>query len=54
MNQIRQSVFDAMVQEIVLDEATDKLGMQVGPEELFDMVQGENIFTDDPTDADVR
>lgn len=43
MNQIRQSVFDAMVQEIVLDEATDKLGMQVGPEELFDMVQGENI-----------
>lgn len=43
MNQIRQSVFDAMVQEIVLDEATDKLGIQVGPEELFDMVQGENI-----------
>ncbi|WP_288208021.1 SurA N-terminal domain-containing protein [uncultured Parabacteroides sp.] len=43
MNQIRQSVFDAMVQEVVLDEATDKLGMQVSPEELFDMVQGENI-----------
>ena len=43
MNQIRQSVFDAMVQEIVLDEATNKLGMQVSPEELFDMVQGENI-----------
>nr|WP_129735376.1 SurA N-terminal domain-containing protein [Parabacteroides goldsteinii] len=43
MNQIRQSVFDAMVQEIVLDEATDNLGMQVSPEELFDMVQGENI-----------
>ena len=43
MNQIRQSVFDAMVQEIVLDEATDKLGMAVSPEELFDMVQGENI-----------
>ncbi len=43
MNQIRQSVFDAMVQEIVLDEATDKLGMTVSPEELFDMVQGENI-----------
>jgi len=43
MNQIRQSVFDAMVQEVVLDEATDKLGMGVSPEELFDMVQGENI-----------
>ncbi|WFE82972.1 peptidylprolyl isomerase [Parabacteroides chongii] len=43
MNQIRQSVFDAMVQEVVLDEATAKLGMGVSPEELFDMVQGENI-----------
>lgn len=43
MTQIRQSVFDGMVQEIVLDEATEKIGMVVGPEELFDMVQGENI-----------
>ncbi|WP_455628690.1 peptidylprolyl isomerase [Parabacteroides chinchillae] len=43
MSQIRQSVFDAIVQEIVLDEATAKLGMVVTPEELFDMVQGENI-----------
>lgn len=43
MTQIRQSVFDGMVQEIVLDEATGKLGMTVTPEELFDMVQGENI-----------
>ena len=43
MTQIRQSVFDAMVQEVVLDEATAKLGMGVSPEELFDMVQGENI-----------
>lgn len=43
MSQIRQSVFDAMVQEIILDEATAQLGMGVSPEELFDMVQGENI-----------
>ncbi|WP_165156558.1 peptidylprolyl isomerase [Parabacteroides sp. ZJ-118] len=43
MTQIRQSVFDAMVQEVVLDEATAELGMEVSPEELFDMVQGENI-----------
>lgn len=43
MTQIRQSVFDAMVHEIVLGEATDKLGLKVGPEEIFDMVQGENI-----------
>lgn len=43
MTQIRQSVFDAMVQEVVMDEQTEKLGMLVSPEELFDMVQGENI-----------
>lgn len=41
--QIRQSVFDGMVQEIILDEATTELGMGVTSEELFDMVQGENI-----------
>jgi peptidyl-prolyl cis-trans isomerase D len=43
MAQIRQSVFDGMVQDIVLNEATSELGMTVSPEELFDMVQGENI-----------
>ena len=43
MTQIRQSVFDAMVQEIVMDEQTEKLGMIVSSDELFDMVQGENI-----------
>ncbi len=43
MAQIRQNVFDTMVQDIVLGEATDKLGMEVSSEELFDMVQGENI-----------
>lgn len=43
MTQIRQSVFDALVQEVVMDEQTEKLGMLVSPEELFDMVQGENI-----------
>ena len=43
MNQIRQSVFDVMVQDIVLNEETSKLGMGVSSEELFDMVQGDNI-----------
>lgn len=42
-NQIRQSVFDAIVREIVLDEELEKLGIQVSSDELFDMVQGENI-----------
>ncbi len=43
MTQIRQSVFDAMVQEIVVGDATSNLGISVTPEELFDMVQGENV-----------
>ena len=41
--QIRQNVFNTMVQDIVLGEETEKIGMAVSPEELFDMVQGENI-----------
>ena len=43
MAQIRQNVFDSMVQDIVLGEATGKIGMEVSADELFDMVQGENI-----------
>jgi len=43
LSQLRQSVFDSMVNEIVLDEQAEKLGMTVSSEELFDMVQGENI-----------
>lgn len=43
MVQIRQMVFNNMVEEIVLGEATSELGMTVCPDELFDMVQGENI-----------
>lgn len=43
MTQIRETVFNGMVQEIVLDEAVSTLGMTVSSEELFDMVQGENI-----------
>lgn len=43
MVQIRQMVFNNMVEEIVLGEATAKIGMTVSPDELFDMVQGENI-----------
>ncbi|MDR1746335.1 MAG: SurA N-terminal domain-containing protein [Tannerella sp.] len=41
--QVRQSVYNSMVQEIVLNETLGKIGMEVTPEELFDMIQGENI-----------
>ncbi|MDR1675088.1 MAG: SurA N-terminal domain-containing protein [Tannerella sp.] len=41
--QIRQSVYNSLVQEIVLNEALDRLGIKVTSEELFDMVQGENV-----------
>ncbi|OAV69512.1 Foldase protein prsA precursor [Bacteroidales bacterium Barb6XT] len=43
MTQIRESVYESMVREIVMGETTAKLGLGVSPEELFDMVQGENI-----------
>lgn len=41
--QIRESVFQNMIREIVMAEQTENLGLAVTPEELFDMVQGENI-----------
>lgn len=41
--QIRQSVYDAMTREIVMKEALSDLGIQVTPDELFDMVQGQNL-----------
>ena len=41
--QVRQSAYDGLVNELVLKEALGKLGLTVTPEELFDMVQGENI-----------
>lgn len=40
---IRESVFSSMVQEMVLGVTAEKLGLEVSAEELFDMVQGENI-----------
>lgn len=43
MTEIRESVFKNMVREIVMNEQSEKLGLVVSPEELFDMVQGENI-----------
>jgi len=43
MTQIRQSVFNTMVQEIVLGKTTSDLGLVVTSDELFDLVQGENI-----------
>ena len=41
--QIRESVFASIVREIVLAEQADQLGLTISSEELFDMVQGENV-----------
>ena len=41
--QIRQNVYNNIVEDIVLNGELKKLGMTVTSEELFDMVQGENI-----------
>ncbi|MDR2138790.1 MAG: SurA N-terminal domain-containing protein [Tannerella sp.] len=43
LTQIRQSVYSSLIQEIVLNEALGKLGISVTGEELFDMIQGENV-----------
>lgn len=41
--QIRQTIYNNMVEDVVMKEDWEKLGIIVTPEELFDMVQGENI-----------
>ena len=41
--QIRQNVYNGIVEEILLNNEFNRLGMKVTSEELFDMVQGENI-----------
>ncbi|NDV96005.1 hypothetical protein D0T84_13940 [Dysgonomonas sp. 521] len=41
--QIREMVYQQMVNEIILDKQTDKLGLTVTTEELNDMVTGQNI-----------
>jgi peptidyl-prolyl cis-trans isomerase D len=43
MTQIRESVYETMVRETVLGKQLDELGIQVTAEELFDMVQGDDI-----------
>ncbi len=40
--QIREQVWQGMLQENILGKASEKLGITVGSEELFDMVQGNN------------
>jgi len=43
MTQIRQAVFDEIVMEKLLFPRLDKLGLVVTPQEMTDMVEGENI-----------
>jgi len=42
--QIRKSVWDEMVNERLFAAQTEKIGMIVSPEELFDMVNGEDVY----------
>ncbi|MFP4555941.1 MAG: peptidylprolyl isomerase [Bacteroidales bacterium] len=43
MNNIREEVWNELVQEYVLDDRYEKLGIAISSQELFDMVQGDNI-----------
>ncbi len=40
--QVRQQVWNSMVREYLLDAELEKLGINVSPEELFDMIHGRN------------
>jgi peptidyl-prolyl cis-trans isomerase D len=40
---ILEQAWQLLLREIVLEEEYDRLGIEVSPEELFDMVQGANI-----------
>ncbi|MDR0395293.1 MAG: SurA N-terminal domain-containing protein [Tannerella sp.] len=42
-NQIRQAVYENIIMENVLEPRLDNLGMYITPEEMTDMVEGENI-----------
>lgn len=46
IEQLREQVWQQMVQEMVMNQEYSELGISVSSEELFDMVQGRNI---DPT-----
>ena len=46
MDKVREQVWQQMVQEIVMNREYDELGINLTSQELFDMVQGNNI---DPT-----
>lgn len=43
LNQIRESVYETIVRETLLDEQAEALGISVTSEELFEMVNGENV-----------
>ena len=43
MNQIRQSVYEEIVMDNVMKPRLEKLGITVTPQEMTDMVEGENI-----------
>ena len=43
LNQIRQNVYEEIVMEKILDPRLNELGIMITPQEMTDMVEGENI-----------
>ena len=41
--QINQNAYESLINEILIDDATQKIGMTVSSEELADILQGDNI-----------
>ena len=55
---IREQAWQQLLREIILEQEYDRLGIDISPEEMFDMVQGANVhpyvrqlFTDPATGA---
>lgn len=43
MDKIREQTWQQLIQEIVMDNEYNELGIEVGADELFELVQGENL-----------
>ena len=44
IDQVRNSVWNQIIKETILNKEYVELGVKVGPNELFDMIQGENPY----------
>ena len=44
IDQVRSSVWNQIVRDEIFNKEFEKLGLVVGSDEIFDMIQGENVY----------